>query len=58
MLVRLLYVSRAVDNNRGPAIESILEASRESIVKGSKSFRSASRLFDPEVREDACWCWC
>ena len=28
MLVRLLYVSRAVDNNSGPAIESILEASR------------------------------
>ncbi|MFA4894159.1 phytoene/squalene synthase family protein [Brevundimonas sp.] len=40
--------------------DAILEASRESIVKGSKSFRSASRLFDPEVREDAwlLYAWC
>jgi phytoene synthase len=40
--------------------DAILEASRESIVKGSKSFRSASRLFDPEVREDAwlLYSWC
>jgi hypothetical protein len=28
MLVRLLYVSRAVDKDNGPAIDSILEASR------------------------------
>lgn len=40
--------------------DAILEASRASIVKGSKSFRSASRLFDPEVREDAwlLYAWC
>lgn len=40
--------------------DAILEASRESIVRGSKSFRSASRLFDPEVREDAwlLYAWC
>lgn len=40
--------------------DAILEASRESIVKGSKSFRSASRLFGPEVREDAwlLYAWC
>ncbi|MDI1326741.1 MAG: phytoene/squalene synthase family protein [Brevundimonas sp.] len=40
--------------------DAILEASRVSIVKGSKSFRSASRLFDPEVREDAwlLYAWC
>lgn len=40
--------------------DAILEASRDSIVKGSKSFRSASRLFDPEVREDAwlLYAWC
>lgn len=43
-----------------PTADAILEASRESIVKGSKSFRSASRLFDPEVREDAwlLYAWC
>ncbi len=40
--------------------DAILEASKASIVKGSKSFRSASRLFDPEVREDAwlLYAWC
>ena len=40
--------------------DAVLEASKASIVKGSKSFRSASRLFDPEVREDAwlLYAWC
>lgn len=40
--------------------DAVLEASRESIVKGSRSFRSASRLFDPAVREDAwlLYAWC
>ncbi|MBJ7485497.1 phytoene/squalene synthase family protein, partial [Brevundimonas sp.] len=38
----------------------VLAASKASIVKGSKSFRSASRLFDAEVREDAwlLYAWC
>lgn len=41
-------------------VDAILDASRESITRGSKSFRSASRLFDPEVREDAwlLYAWC
>ena len=40
--------------------DAVLAASRDSIVKGSKSFRSASRLFDPAVREDAwlLYAWC
>ena len=40
--------------------DAVLAASKESIVKGSKSFRSASRLFDPAVREDAwlLYAWC
>jgi len=40
--------------------DAVLEASKASIVKGSKSFRSASRLFEPEVREDAwlLYAWC
>ena len=40
--------------------DAVLAASKESIVKGSKSFRSASRLFDAEVREDAwlLYAWC
>lgn len=40
--------------------DAVLAASKESIVKGSKSFRSASRLFDPQVREDAwlLYAWC
>lgn len=40
--------------------DAILAASKASIVKGSKSFRSASRLFDPKVREDAwlLYAWC
>ena len=40
--------------------DAVLQASKESIVKGSKSFRSASRLFDPHVREDAwlLYAWC
>jgi len=43
-----------------PLSDAVLEASKASIVKGSKSFRSASRLFDPEVREDAwpLYAWC
>ena len=43
-----------------PMADAVLEASKASIVKGSKSFRSASRLFDPEVREDAwlLYAWC
>lgn len=40
--------------------DAVLAASKASIVKGSKSFRSASRLFDTEVREDAwlLYAWC
>jgi phytoene synthase len=40
--------------------DTVLAASKESITKGSKSFRSASRLFDPAVREDAwlLYAWC
>lgn len=40
--------------------DAVLAASKASIVKGSKSFRSASRLFEPEVREDAwlLYAWC
>ncbi|MBU1348261.1 MAG: phytoene/squalene synthase family protein [Alphaproteobacteria bacterium] len=40
--------------------DAVLAASKASITKGSKSFRSASRLFDPAVREDAwlLYAWC
>lgn len=40
--------------------EEIVAAARESIEKGSKSFRAASRLFDPRTRDRACllYCWC
>jgi phytoene synthase len=40
--------------------DAVLAASKDSIVKGSKSFRSASRLLDPAVREDAwlLYAWC
>ena len=40
--------------------DAVLAASKASIVKGSKSFRSASRLFEQEVREDAwlLYAWC
>lgn len=40
--------------------DAVLAASKESITRGSKSFRSASRLFDPQVREDAwlLYAWC
>ncbi|MGV9010373.1 phytoene/squalene synthase family protein [Brevundimonas sp.] len=40
--------------------DTVLAASKASIVKGSKSFRSASRLFEPHVREDAwlLYAWC
>lgn len=40
--------------------EDIVAAARESIQKGSKSFRAASRLFDRETRERAwlLYCWC
>ncbi len=40
--------------------DAVLAASKDSIVKGSKSFRSASRLFEPAVREDAwlLYAWC
>lgn len=43
-----------------PVADSVLVASRDSIVRGSKSFRSATRLFGPEVREDAwlLYAWC
>lgn len=38
----------------------IVAAARESIEKGSKSFRAASRLFDPVTRDRAylLYCWC
>ena len=40
--------------------DAVLAASKASITKGSRSFRSASRLFDPAVREDAwlLYAWC
>jgi phytoene synthase len=40
--------------------EEIVSGARESIEKGSKSFRAASRLFDPVTRERAwlLYCWC
>ena len=40
--------------------DEIIAASRESIEKGSKSFRAASRLFDPQTRDRAylLYCWC
>ena len=40
--------------------DAVLAASKASITRGSKSFRSASRLFDPAVREDAwlLYAWC
>lgn len=40
--------------------DAVLAASKASITKGSKSFRSASRLFEPAVREDAwlLYAWC
>ena len=40
--------------------DAVLASSKASIVKGSKSFRSASRLFYPKVREDArlLYAWC
>ena len=40
--------------------DAVLAASKDSIVKGSRSFRSASRLFEPAVREDAwlLYAWC
>lgn len=38
----------------------IVAAARDSIEKGSKSFRAASRLFDPLTRDRAylLYCWC
>ena len=38
----------------------VVDAARRSIDKGSKSFRAASRLFDPLTRERAwlLYCWC
>jgi len=40
--------------------DEIVAAARESIERGSKSFRAASRLFDRETRERAwlLYCWC
>jgi phytoene synthase len=40
--------------------DEIIAAARESIERGSKSFRAASRLFDRETRERAwlLYCWC
>lgn len=40
--------------------DAVLAASKESITKGSQSFRAASRLFDARVREDAwlLYAWC
>lgn len=38
----------------------IVAAARQSIEKGSKSFRAASKLFDPQTRDRATllYCWC
>ncbi|HYF23528.1 MAG TPA: phytoene/squalene synthase family protein [Caulobacteraceae bacterium] len=40
--------------------DALVAHSRESITKGSKSFRAASRLFDANTREDAwlLYSWC
>ena len=40
--------------------EEIVIGARDSIQRGSKSFRAASRLFDPVTRERAwlLYCWC
>lgn len=40
--------------------EELVAAARECIEKGSKSFRAASRLFDPTTRDRAylLYCWC
>jgi len=40
--------------------DGVLNASRESIQKGSTSFAAATRLFHPKVREDAhlLYAWC
>lgn len=40
--------------------DEIVAAARESIENGSKSFRAASRLFDPQTRDRAhlLYCWC
>jgi phytoene synthase len=40
--------------------EEIVVGAREAIQAGSKSFRAASRLFDPTMRERAwmLYCWC
>jgi phytoene synthase len=40
--------------------DSVLDASRDSIQRGSTSFAAAARLFDPRIREDAymLYAWC
>jgi phytoene synthase len=40
--------------------DAILDASRDSIQRGSTSFAAAARLFDPRIREDAymLYAWC
>lgn len=40
--------------------DAVVAQSREAIVRGSRSFRSASRLFDQATREDAwlLYAWC
>jgi len=40
--------------------DAVLDASRDSIQKGSSSFAAAARLFHPRVREDAylLYAWC
>jgi phytoene synthase len=40
--------------------EEIVGGARDAIQRGSKSFRAASRLFDPTTRERAwlLYCWC
>lgn len=41
-------------------MDAVVEHSRDSIARGSKSFRAASRLFTPATREDAwlLYAWC
>jgi phytoene synthase len=40
--------------------DSVVDASRDSIQRGSTSFATAARLFDPRIREDAymLYAWC
>jgi len=48
------------DAPRDAARDVIVDASRDSIQRGSTSFAAAARLFDPRIRDDAymLYAWC